>query len=279
MVSKYSIKDLGTKGARTALESEFWQQAMFCAHFLLTSWSTWPPTTSRTGTVIGLVLIVRFIRYELGFLTCDAQVVALAEETQAVTTGTTTEGGLQDTGERATVGTADVPGVGGLVAAGDLGVIAALGLSLLEGGVVLDGVLGLAVAVGVRVVTTTAGLGKGHHGSGEEKSSGEELHVDGWVGFCIFLRGRRMITKSGWLEESFSGKIGSFGDEEQNSRAGLLASFISLISLAAQPLCKQLLGVIGAIHETSLAQLDHRPRITRRSQEINRLGWRSWIIA
>ena len=262
------------------MESEFWQQAMFCAHFLLTSWSTWPPTTLRTGTVIGLVLIVRFIIYELGFLTCDAQVVALAEETQAVTTGTTTEGGLQDTSERAAVGTADVPGVGGLVAARDLGVIAALGLSLLQGSVVLDGVLGLAVAVGVGVVTTTAGLGKGHHSGGEEKSSGEELHVDGWFGFGIFLRGRQLITKSEMAGgESFSGKIGSFGDEEQNSRAGLLVSFISLISLAAQPLCKPLLGVIEAIHETSLAQLDHRPGITRRSQEINRLGWRSWIIA
>lgn len=70
--------------------------------------------------------------------------------------------------------------VGGFVATGDLGVVAALSLGLLHGSVVLDRERDLAVAV----------RGQGHNGGSEEESSGEELHFDGWewVFFCEVTR-------------------------------------------------------------------------------------------
>ena len=121
-------------------------------------------------------------------VTVGTDIVALAEETETVAARTTTEGRLQDTGERALVDVGDVSSVGSLVAAGDLGVVAALGLSLRQGGLVADGELDVASAG-----TTVTGLRKGHRSGGEKKSGGEELHSDGWIGwtkgFQRWLRG------------------------------------------------------------------------------------------
>jgi hypothetical protein len=108
-------------------------------------------------------------------ITIGTDVVALAEETQAVATGTAAEGARQDTGENTMVDGGDVVSVGGFVAAGDLGVVAALGLSLGQGRLGADGELDAAVS-------TLTGLGKSHRSGGENESGGEELHLDLMVG-------------------------------------------------------------------------------------------------
>lgn len=111
-------------------------------------------------------------------LTVQVQVIAAVEEAKAIGTGTTTNSVLQDTREDAGVDISDRAGDSLLVAAGDNGVIATLGLGVLEGDILGDGVL--------HTVTLAANVvagGKGHSSGSEEESSGEELHFDGfgWI--------------------------------------------------------------------------------------------------
>lgn len=145
---------------------------MFCLHFCSTSWSIPPPTTFRTGTAHWLARTT--ITFS-GAVTIGADVIALAEETQTITTRAATQGSLQDASKRANIGGFDVVGVGRFVAAGDLGIVATRGLSLTKGVLVAHGELNTVVASGRN---TLARLGESHSGSGEEYGRGEELHFD-----------------------------------------------------------------------------------------------------
>lgn len=121
-------------------------------------------------------------------ITIGADVIALAKEPQTVTTRATAEGILQHTGKRTHVVGVDIAGVGGLVAARDGGIVAALGLGLGHRVLVVHGVLDIAVTGGG---STLARLGKSHSGSDEEDGRGKELHFDGW----ILGRNRRIEQK------------------------------------------------------------------------------------
>lgn len=105
------------------------------------------------------------------FLTVEVQVIAAIEETKALATGAATESICEKTIQNADV--LNGRGAGGdlLVAAGNDSVIATLGVGLLEGEILGDGLnllAGRAVAGG-----------KSQSGGSEEESSGEELHFDG----------------------------------------------------------------------------------------------------
>lgn len=116
--------------------------------------------------------------HALGKFTIGADVIALAEKAQTITTRTTAQGSLQDASKRANVGGVDVVGVGRFVAAGDLGIVATLGLSLAKGVLVAHRELNTVVASGGH---TFAWLGKGHGSSSKEDGRGEELHFDGLI--------------------------------------------------------------------------------------------------
>jgi hypothetical protein len=125
-------------------------------------------------------------------LTVGADVVALAEDTETVTAGATTQSSLENTSQRASVGSGDVVGVGGLVAARNLGVVTTLGLSLLDGGLLFDGELDVA-ATSTNTITralSTRGVRHGQSGGGEDKSGGEELHFE-----CLGCFGREERIK------------------------------------------------------------------------------------
>lgn len=127
-------------------------------------------TRFRTGTIHPLGIDTVFEDFQK-FLTVEVQVIAAVEETKALATGATTE----SIGEK-TIQNADVlngRGASGdlLVAAGDDSLIATLGIGLLEGEILGDGLnllAGRAVAGG-----------KSQSGGSEEESSGDELHFDG----------------------------------------------------------------------------------------------------
>lgn len=100
-------------------------------------------------------------------------IVALAKETQAVTTGTAAKGGFDDTGGRTHISSVDVVSVGGLVTARDTGIIATLGLGLLDGVLLINGELNV-----VNLVRDTFTIRNSHSNGGEEESSDNEFHVD-----------------------------------------------------------------------------------------------------
>jgi len=113
----------------------------------------------------------------------EIQLGALVEETETISTGASTDQVGQSTAEHARVDIGGVTGVGGLVAAGELSLVTALGLSLLDGHVLGNGELDVGVALvanAVGVTNTTSGGadgGKGSDGGSEAKNSGEsELH-------------------------------------------------------------------------------------------------------
>jgi hypothetical protein len=105
------------------------------------------------------------------FLTVEVQVIAAVEETQAVTTGATTERICENTVQNADILNGGVASSDLLVAAGDDSVVATLGVGLLEGEIPGDG-------LDVLASSAVAG-GKGQSSGSEEESSGEELHIDG----------------------------------------------------------------------------------------------------
>lgn len=110
------------------------------------------------------------------FHTLSDDVVALAEETETVTAGTTTQSSLYNTRQGTSVGRGDVVGVSSLVAAGDIGIIATLVLSLLDGGLVVDG-----------EPNTVTGVRHSYSSDSEDKYGGEDLHFDGFRG-CLVAR-------------------------------------------------------------------------------------------
>ena len=141
-------------------------------HFCLTSWSRPPPTTFRTGTVNLLAMLsLRFFPSP----TVGTVVVALAEETKAVATGAAADRVLQNTGENALVDGGDVVSIGGLVAAGDLGIVAALGLSLVQGHIVTNGELDVASTGGA----FTGGKGPSQWRPGQEQTRRTSIR---WMG-------------------------------------------------------------------------------------------------
>jgi hypothetical protein len=107
------------------------------------------------------------------FLTVEVQVIAAVEKTKAIATGATTESIGEKTVQNAVVLNRGVASGDLLVAAGDDSVIATLGVGLLKGEVLRDG---LNVLAGRAV----AG-GEGQSSGSEEESGGEELHFDGLI--------------------------------------------------------------------------------------------------
>jgi hypothetical protein len=117
------------------------------------------------------------------------QLGALVEETQAVGTGASTDQVAEGTAEHARVDIGGVTGVGGLVAARELSLVTALGLSLLDSHVIGDREADLGVAlVGDTVgIANTTGRGadgrqSSDGGSEAEESGQSELHCDCGVG-------------------------------------------------------------------------------------------------
>lgn len=102
-------------------------------------------------------------------LTVQVQVIAAIEETKAIGTGTTTHSVLQNSREETGVDISDGASDSLLVAAGDNGVVATLGLGVLKGDILGEGELN----------TVTLAGGQGHSGGSEEESGSEELHFDG----------------------------------------------------------------------------------------------------
>lgn len=120
--------------------------------------------------------MIHILRTSTKLLTVEVQVIAAVEETKAIATGATAQSACQNTGKRAVVDGGDRARGGHLVAAGDDGVIATLGVGLAEVEVVGDGVLHILSLAGRAIAR-----GKGQSGGSEEDSGGEELHFDGLV--------------------------------------------------------------------------------------------------
>lgn len=115
--------------------------------------------------------MVQIIRTSQKLLTVQVQVIAAVEETKAIGAGATTQSVLQNSREKTSVDISDGASDSLLVAAGDNGVIATLGLGVLKGDI-----------LGERELNTVAHAGsggQGHSGGSEEESGSEELHFDG----------------------------------------------------------------------------------------------------
>jgi len=119
-------------------------------------------------------------------LTLEVQLGALVEQTKTISTGAGADQVGQSTAEHARVDIGGVTGVGGLVAAGELSLVTALGLSLLDCQVLRNGELdiGVTLVANAVAVTNTTGGGtdgrKGSNGGSEAKNSSErELHCVG----------------------------------------------------------------------------------------------------
>lgn len=128
-------------------------------------------TRFRTGTIHTSQTLIQCFRGFAKLLTVQVEVIATVEETQAIGAGATTDSTGQNTVKNTVVDVGDRASVGLLIAAGDDGVIATLGVGLLEGDVPGEGV--------GNVAGRRAAAGEGHGGGSEEESSGEELHFDG----------------------------------------------------------------------------------------------------
>jgi hypothetical protein len=124
----------------------------------------------------------------------DRELGALLEETKTLGARSSTNEVGQGTSEETAVNVGAVTSVGGLVAAGQLSLVTALVLGLLDSHVAGDGEANVAVAlvagtVGVaRAVVIDGGrrrtTGHGHDGGSESKNSSSdgELHCDGGFG-------------------------------------------------------------------------------------------------
>lgn len=73
-------------------------------------------------------------------LTVQVEVIATVEETQAIAAGATTDSTGQNTVKKTLIQGGDIASAGLLVATGDDGVIATLGVGLLEGDIPGEGV-------------------------------------------------------------------------------------------------------------------------------------------
>ena len=114
-------------------------------------------------------ILVQIIRTSQKLHTVQVQVIAAVEETKAVGTGTTAHSVLQNSREETGVDISDGASDSLLVAAGDNGVVATLGLGILKGDILGEGELN----------TVTLAGGQGHGGGSEEESGSDELHFDG----------------------------------------------------------------------------------------------------
>ena len=118
--------------------------------------------------------------------TLEGELGALVEETQTRGASTATNQVIQSTGQQTVVDLGGVAGVGGLVAAGQLGLVTALGGGLLDGQVVghRETDLGVALVVDAVAIVDVVGdllrLGKGGRSGGEESDTrgDAELHCD-----------------------------------------------------------------------------------------------------
>jgi hypothetical protein len=116
---------------------------------------------------------------------------ALVEETKASSTGAGADQVAEGTAEDTRVDIGGVTGVDGLVAARKLGLVTALGLSLLDGHVVGDSEANVSVALVANAIGVTDATSGGRSrrksvgsGSEAENNGGErELHCDGGFGF------------------------------------------------------------------------------------------------
>lgn len=120
----------------------------------------------------------------------EIQLGALVEQTQPVRAGAAGDQVAEGATEHAGVDIGGVTGVGGLVAAGELSLVTALGLSLLNSHVIGDreADLGVALVSNTVAVANTTGRGadgrKSNSGGSEAEESGDsELHCDGGIGF------------------------------------------------------------------------------------------------
>lgn len=98
----------------------------------------------------------------------DVELGALVEETKTLGAGTAANEVTQGATEDAAVGLGGVASVGGLVAAGQLGLVTALGGGLVDGHVVGDG----------EVLVRAAGHGSDGGSEGEDNGGQRELHFD-----------------------------------------------------------------------------------------------------
>ena len=119
----------------------------------------------------------------------EIQLGALVEQTQTVRAGAAGDQVAEGATEHAGVDIGGVTGVGGLVAAGELSLVTALGLSLLDGHVIGDreADLGVALVSNTVAVANTTGRGadggqSSNGGSEAEESGQSELHCDCGVG-------------------------------------------------------------------------------------------------
>lgn len=122
----------------------------------------------------------------------EIQFGTLVEQTEAISARTSADEIAEQTPEKARVHIGGVTGKGGLVAAGQLGLVTALGLSLLDSHVIGDREADVGVAlVGNSVAVTNATSGGAHgrqssNSGSEAKTGGEsELHCDRMVGSGI----------------------------------------------------------------------------------------------
>jgi hypothetical protein len=162
----------------TALEPEFWQQAMFCLHcWLMRSW-----TPMRTDSVS----ICCSTQGHLERLTGNIELGALVEETKTLSTGASTDQVAESTSKDTIGNLGGVTSVGGLVTARKLSLVTALVGGLLDGHVVGDGELDVRVTLVANTVASELGIGgrrEGRNGGGESNngSSDGELHCGcGW---------------------------------------------------------------------------------------------------
>jgi len=118
-------------------------------------------------------------RFFYGILTLNVELGALIEDTSTLSTGTGTDQVGEEAASKAGVDIGGVTGVGGLVAAGKLSLVTALGLSLLDGHAVRNVPADVATlcleAVGAGLVGKSSSQG----GEGEGDSGQRELHFEG----------------------------------------------------------------------------------------------------
>lgn len=98
----------------------------------------------------------------------EVELRALVEEAQTLRAGAAANEAAEGTAEDTAVGVGGVASVGGLVAAGQLGLVTALGGGLLNGHVVGDG----------EVLVRAGGHGSDRGSEGEDNGGQRELHFD-----------------------------------------------------------------------------------------------------
>ena len=139
------------------------------------------------GNVLLALLVDQVLDGDTNDGDLEVQLGALVEETKTVGTGTSTDEVAEGTAEDARVDIGGVTSVGGLVAAGELSLVTALGLGLLDSHVVRHREADLGVALVANTVTSAHAAGRGSHGrqsnngGSEAEKSGQssELHYDG----------------------------------------------------------------------------------------------------